>query len=60
MRQNKDIKYATLLQNICNGIISNLDLLETRFFTNKNENIFNDPWTTTFIVLINELRNEIN
>jgi hypothetical protein len=52
---------ATLLQNLYNGIISNLNLLKTHFFNNKNVNLFDDPWkTTTFIVLINELRNGIN
>jgi hypothetical protein len=61
MQQNKDIKYATLLQNLHNGIISNLDLLKTHFFTNKNVNLFDDLWKTiTSIVLRNELRNAIN
>jgi hypothetical protein len=33
VRQNKDIKYVTLLQNLQNGIISysNFDLLKTFF-----------------------------
>jgi hypothetical protein len=58
MRQNKDIKYAILLQNLQNGIISYLNfyLLKTCFLTNINVNLFDDPWkTTTFIVLRNEL-----
>jgi len=58
MQQNKNIKYATLLQNLRNGIISysNFDLLKTHFLTNINVNIFDDPWkTTTFIVFRNEL-----
>jgi len=63
MWQKKDIKYATFLQNFQIGIIpnSNFDLLKTRFFNNTNVNLFDDPWkTTTFMVPINELRNEIN
>jgi hypothetical protein len=53
---------------ICNSFTKSLQwnnfkfkFVKNTFFTNKNENIFNDPWTTTtFIVLINELRNAIN
>jgi hypothetical protein len=63
MRQNKDINYAILLQNLRNGIISDsdFDLLKTHFLINANVIFFYDPWkTTTCIVFRNELRNASN
>jgi hypothetical protein len=53
MRKNKDIQYATLLENLQtrNILKSNLDLLKTHFLSNLNVNLFDDPWrTSTFIV----------
>jgi hypothetical protein len=63
MRQNKDIQYATHLENLRtrNILKSNFDLLKTHFLFNLNVNLFNDPWRiTTFIVAHNELQNAIN
>jgi hypothetical protein len=63
MKQNKDIEYATFLENLWtrNILKPNFDSLKTRFLSNLNVNLFDDPWKrTTFIVLHNELRNAIN
>jgi hypothetical protein len=63
MRQNKDIQYTTLLENLWTWNILNSDfnLLKTRFLFNLNINLFDDPWNITiYIVLHNELRNAIN
>ncbi len=63
MRQNKDIHYATLLENLWIGNIFKLDfdLLKTCLLSNLNVNLFDDPWrTSTFIVPRNELWNAIN
>ncbi len=63
MRQNKYIQYTTLFKNLWTGNILKLDfdLLKTRFLSNLNVNLFDDPWkTTTFIVPHNELQNAIN
>jgi hypothetical protein len=62
MRQNKDIQYATLLEN-SNGKYSKsyFHLLKTHFLSNLNVHLFDDPWrTTTFIVPHNELQNTIH
>jgi hypothetical protein len=53
MRQNKDIQYAILLENLQtrNILKSNVDLLKTYFPFNLNVNLFYDPWRiATFIV----------
>jgi hypothetical protein len=63
MRQNKDIKYTTLLENFRTKKILKLDfdLLKTYFLFNLNVNLFDDPWRTiTFIVSHNKLQNTIN
>ncbi len=63
MRQNKNIQYATFLENLWIGNIlkSDFDLLKTHFLSNLNVNLFNDPWrTTTSIVPCNKLQNAIN
>jgi len=46
MRQNKNIQYATLLENfrIRNILKSYFDLLKSHFLFNWNVNLFNDPW----------------
>ncbi len=46
MRQNKDIQYATFLENfrIKNIIKSYFDLLKSHILSNLNVNLFNDPW----------------
>jgi hypothetical protein len=53
MRKNKNIQYATLLENLRtrNILKSNFDLPKTHFLYNLNVNLFDDPWrTSTFIV----------
>jgi hypothetical protein len=58
MRQNKDIQYATLLENLRTRNILKLyfDLLNTHFLSNLNVNLFDDTWrTSTFIVSHNKL-----
>jgi hypothetical protein len=63
MRQNKDIQYATLLENLRIGNILKLkfELLKTCFLSKLNVNLFDDPQNkTTFIVPCNELQNAIN
>jgi len=46
MRQNKDIQYATLLENLRTKYILKLDfnVLKTHFLSNLNVNLFDDPW----------------
>jgi hypothetical protein len=46
MRQNKDIQYASLLENfqIGNILKSYFDLLKSHFLSNLNVNLFNDRW----------------
>ncbi len=59
MKQNKDIQYATLLENLQTRNIrkSNFDLLKTHFLSNLNVNLFNDPWRIAiFIVLCNDYK----
>jgi hypothetical protein len=63
MRHNKDILYAIVLENFQTWNIPNLNfnLLKTRFLSNLDINLFDDPWnTTTYIIFNNELRNAIN
>jgi hypothetical protein len=63
MGQNKDIQYATFVENLWtrNILKSDFDLLKIFFLSNLNVNLFDDPWKkTTFIVPHNELRNAIN
>jgi len=58
MKQNKNIQYATLLENLRTRNIfkSYFDLLKTHFLSNLNVNLFDDPWrTSTFIVSHNKL-----
>jgi hypothetical protein len=45
MRQNKNIQYATILENFQTKSIqkSNFDLLKVFFQFNLNINLFNDP-----------------
>jgi hypothetical protein len=53
MRQNKDIQYATLLENLQtrNILKSNFDLLKTHFLSNLNVNLFNDPWRIAMFIV---------
>jgi hypothetical protein len=49
MRQNRYIQYVTLLENLRTKNILKLDfdLLNTRFLSSLNVNLFDDPWRTT-------------
>jgi hypothetical protein len=58
MQQNKDIQCLRLLENLRtrNFLKLDFDLLKTRFLSNLNLNLFDDPCKgTTFIISHNEL-----
>jgi hypothetical protein len=63
MRQNKNIQYAYVLENLRTNKVynSNYELFKTQFFSNLKINILEDPWRiVTFIVLQNELHDSIH
>jgi hypothetical protein len=46
MRQNKDITYSSILENLrtCKTSSSNFELFQKMVFENLKINVFEDPW----------------